>query len=310
MSSPYRLAFETSDVALPSQVSQPFSLGIFATAPGRGVSVRRGFFDGAGGYRLPYRLCMPQTPKAGVVLLHGAFDYAGAFDALSPRLAERGFAALAYDQRGFGETATRGRWGSGAKMARDVAAAVAFLRTRIADGPIFLIGESMGGAIAVRAAGSGLLPNVAGMVLVAPGALAGNLRRVIYSLIARVLRALGARAEVFVERVRGEDLAADAAIRLLADPLVLRRISPSIISGLMNAGVKAVDLAPNVCIPSLTMVGSREGVSSLSCVRQLHRRLGGSADWEEFNGGPHMLLHWEQRERSSGASDVRHRRTE
>jgi len=40
-------------------------------------------------------------------------------------------------------------------MARDVASAVAFMKYRVPGVPILLIGESMGGVIAVRAAGSG-----------------------------------------------------------------------------------------------------------------------------------------------------------
>src|SRR5262249_32877182 len=137
-----------ADAELNQQAAQPFSLGIFSLAPNSGeVSVRRGYFEGVRRYRLPYRLWLPRAPKAGVILLHGAFDYAGAFDWLCPELSARGLAALAYDQRGFGETATRGRWSSGKKMAHDIAAAVAFLRRRIGDKPIFLIGESMGGAL-------------------------------------------------------------------------------------------------------------------------------------------------------------------
>jgi alpha-beta hydrolase superfamily lysophospholipase len=291
---PYRFALQPSDIDLPKQVLQPFSLGIYAFEPlSSDVSVRRGFFEGRRRYRLPYRLWLPERPRAGVILLHGAFDYSGAFDALCPELAARGYAALAYDQRGFGETRTRGRWGGGKAMARDIAAAVTFLKQRVPDVPIFILGESMGGAIAVRAVAKGLAPGVAGMVLVAPGALASNLRRVAYALITRVLRRLGARAEFFAQRIRGDDLSAEAAIRLLADPLVLRRISPSIISGLVTAGSIAVDLAPRVRIPSLTLVGSREDVSRLRCVRKLHARLGGDAAWAEFNGGPHMLLHWQ-----------------
>ena len=291
----FRFARQPSDIELPQQVLEPFSLGIFAfERTSADVSVRRGYFEGGKRYPLPYRLWLPREPKAAVVLLHGAFDYAGAFDALCPAFAARGYAALAYDQRGFGETKTRGRWGGGKAMARDVASAIALLRQRAPGVPIFLVGESMGGAIAVRAAASGMAPDIAGMVLVAPGALASTLRRVIYSVAARILLSLGARAEFFAQRVRGDGLSAEAAIRLLADPLVLRRVSPTIISGLITAGIRAVDLAPRVRVPTLTLVGSCEDVSTLTCVRNLHTRLGGQADWEEFNGGPHMLLHWQE----------------
>lgn len=292
---PYRFALQPSDIELSEQVLQPFSLGIFAFEPrSSGVSVRRGFFEGRRHYRLPYRLWLPESPRAAVVLLHGAFDYGGAFDALSPVFAARGFATLAYDQRGFGETKTRGRWGGARTMARDIATAVALLKARAPGVPVFILGESMGGALAVRAAAQGMVPGVSGLVLVAPGALACTLRRTAYAVIARVLRALGSRAEFFAQRIRGDDLSSEATIRLLADPLVLRRVSPSIISGLVSAGATAVDLAPRVRIPSLTLIGSREDISTVACVRKLHTRLGGNADWAEFAGGPHLLLHWQE----------------
>lgn len=291
----FHFALQPSDVELPSEVSQPFSLGIFAFEPSsRGVSVRRGYFEGKRHYRLPYRLWLPEKPKAAVVLLHGAFDYAGAFDALCPQFAERGFATLAYDQRGFGETKTRGRWTGAKTMARDIASAVALLKARAPNVPVFILGESMGGALAVRAAAQGMVPSVSGLILVGPGALARTLRRTVYAVIARVLRALGSRAEFFAQRIRGDDLSSEATIRLLADPLVLRRVSPSIISGLVGAGATAVDLAPQVRVPTLTLIGSREDISTHACVRELHARLGGEAEWQEFAGGPHLLLHWQE----------------
>src|SRR5262245_16285139 len=107
----FRMAFPVAtDADLNPQAVQPFSLGIFAFAPpSQDVRVWRGYFEGVRHYRLPYRLWLPRAPKAGVILLHGAFDYAGAFDWLCPELSAHDYATLAYDQRGFGETATRGR---------------------------------------------------------------------------------------------------------------------------------------------------------------------------------------------------------
>ena len=57
-------------------------------------------------------------PRDGpaVLLLHGAFDYAAAFDEIGPKLAYKGFTALAIDQRGFGATESRGLWAGAARM--------------------------------------------------------------------------------------------------------------------------------------------------------------------------------------------------
>src|SRR5436305_428055 len=93
-----------------------------------GVRLRCGALAASDGAHIPYRLWLPREIRAGILLLHGACDYSGAFDDAAPRLARGGLAALAIDQRGFGATESRGRWAGHARMAEDVAAALVFLR--------------------------------------------------------------------------------------------------------------------------------------------------------------------------------------
>src|SRR4249920_2038724 len=70
-----------------------------------------GAFQASDGADVPYRLWNPPgEPRAVVLMLHGAFDYSGAYDEIGPRLASKGFLVFAYDQRGFGATASRGHW--------------------------------------------------------------------------------------------------------------------------------------------------------------------------------------------------------
>jgi alpha-beta hydrolase superfamily lysophospholipase len=98
---------------------------------------------------LAYSLWLPDAPAGGVVILHGAgsckenhHDYARAAIAA-------GFAALAFDQRGHGDSA--GPLGGGALD--DIAAMAALLRVRIGDpAPVALRGSSMGGYLAILAA--------------------------------------------------------------------------------------------------------------------------------------------------------------
>ena len=75
--------------------------------------------------------------KPLVLLLHGAFDYSGAFDELGPKLAAQGFTALAFDQRGFGATRSRRRWCGTKRMVHDVVDAIRFLRDRNGALPLF-----------------------------------------------------------------------------------------------------------------------------------------------------------------------------
>lgn len=247
------------------------------------------------GAQLPYRFWAAQDhAKGAVLLLHGACDYSGSFDEIGPRLARLGFTALAYDQRGFGATAKRGRWRGKKRMAKDVAEALSMLRERVGTAlPVFVIGESMGGAMAIQAAARENLV-ADGLILAAPGALASTFRRMIASWIARIVQFLAPESEIVFERLSGGDLTPAAALRLLFDPMVLRGVRPDMLFGLVKLANSSVELADRVHIPALTMVGSRDDILRKACIWTMHQRLGGKKEWALFDDGPHLLLHWQK----------------
>ena len=92
--------------------------------------LRCGSFSASDGAEIPYRLWPARNPAGAVLLLHGAFDYAAAFDEIGPKLARSGFTALAIDQRGFGATRSRGKWSGTARMTEDALEAGRFLLER------------------------------------------------------------------------------------------------------------------------------------------------------------------------------------
>lgn len=258
-----------------------------------------GAFQASDGADIPYRLWTPRetSPRAIVLLLHGAFDYAGAYDEIGPRLAEQGFVAFAYDQRGFGATASRGHWMGRHRMIRDVGEAIGFLRKRMEEPlPLFLVGESMGAAIAVHAAAR-RLDGVNGLVLAAPGAVDGGVRRAIMSFLLRAANTIAPNHELVLERLSGWELSPSAAIRLLSDPMIVRGASAELLFGLLRLSTTAVEKARKVTIPTLTMVGTKDDLLRTACIRQLHRGLKGRKTWAQFEDGPHLLLHWEHGDR-------------
>ena len=261
--------------------------------------VRSGAFAASDGEAVPYRLWQAKLPpRALVLLLHGASDYSGAFDEIGPAFAARGLTALAIDQRGFGATSTRGTWRGKNRMIRDAIEAIVYLRMRYgAVAPVFIVGESMGAALAVHAAARAPDLDLAGMVLAAPGAISGAWRRLFGSMLMRVLRFFAPRAGIVIERISAWEFTPGAAIRLLGDPMVLRRIRPSILFGLFKLARSAVDEAEHVRVPALTMIGSREDVVREACIARLHKNLAGEKDWASFKGGPHLLLHWKHNDR-------------
>ncbi len=259
--------------------------------------VLSGTFEASDRALVPYRLWRADRPRALVLLLHGAFDYSGAFDEIGPKLAERGLTALAIDQRGFGATASRGTWRGKARLVKDAIEAVLFLRMRFGTLPTFIIGESMGAAVAVHAAARAPDLDLAGLVLAAPGAVAGTLRRIFGAALARLLHRFAPDSEIVFERMSGWELTATSAIRLLSDPLVLRAARPATVIGLLELSAHAVDMARRVHVPTLTMVGSKEDVLRTTCIARLHRALKGEKTWEEFANGPHLLFHWQHGDR-------------
>lgn len=97
------------------------------------------------GLTLFYRAWRPGRPRASLVLSHGYAEHSGRYAALAGALAKRGFAVYAPDHRGHGhsqgERANVRRFGS---YARDLRSLV----TTIPKEPRFLLGHSMGGAVA------------------------------------------------------------------------------------------------------------------------------------------------------------------
>src|SRR5262249_29202463 len=107
------------------------------------------------GEKLPLRSWLPEGhPKAVIVALHGFNDYSQAFAEPAAFWASQGIATYAYDQRGFGATPHRGLWAGDPRMMQDVRQAVALIRARHPGVPVYLLGESMGGALALAVADS------------------------------------------------------------------------------------------------------------------------------------------------------------
>ena len=291
MSQAWRLGFEFSSQDEAHSISDArWSLGGLDPAS----KVRTGAFTASDGEAVPYRLWPASAPRAHVLLLHGACDYSGAFDEIGPLFAARGITALAIDQRGFGATATRGKWRGKNRMIRDAIEAVIFLRLRFgSDAPVFILGESMGAALAVHVAARAQGLDLAGLVLSAPGAISGTGRLLFGSLLTRVLRFFAPGSSIVLERISAWDFTPSAAIRLLSDPMVLRRIHPATLFGLFKLSRSAVEEAEHVRIPVLTMAGTKDDLLRLDCIRRLHDGLGGDKEWQSFEGGPHLLLHWQ-----------------
>ena len=124
------------------------------------------------GYKLPITRFWPNTlPNGIVVALHGFNDYSKAFDGMCQYFVLKNLGCIAYDQRGFGGTESFGLWPKKGRLQKDLYLIVKQIRQQYPQQPIFLIGESMGGAVIMTTMADtrfSLAKEIEGTVLYAP----------------------------------------------------------------------------------------------------------------------------------------------
>lgn len=121
------------------------------------------------GARLPIRRWLPDgKPAAVIVGVHGFNDYSKSFDLPGQYWAERGVATYAYDQRGFGQAPNRGVWPGTETLTTDLRDVVALVRKAHPGTPVYVAGESMGGAVVTAAMTSAAPPDADGAIVLAP----------------------------------------------------------------------------------------------------------------------------------------------
>ena len=92
-------------------------------------------------------------PKAVILGVHGFNDYSNAFAMPAEWWAKHGIATYAYDQRGFGAAPDHGYWPGTATLVSDLRTAARTIKARHPHVPLWLVGDSMGGAVVMVGAG-------------------------------------------------------------------------------------------------------------------------------------------------------------
>lgn len=235
------------------------------------------------GVTLPLRRFLPdQDTRAVILALHGFNDHAGNFllDSL-PAFRSGGLLIYAYDQRGFGQAPNRGYWAGAETLADDAAEAARLLRRRYPDRPIFILGESMGAAVAILAATSAQPPPVDGYILTTPALWSRDAMPLLMRgglwLAARTIPMLGIQGGV--SGVVASDNPA-ALQRLGRDPLAIRSTRVDAAVGLVDLMDSAVAALPRCCNhangtrqPTLMLVGAQDMIVPARATREALRNL-------------------------------------
>jgi alpha-beta hydrolase superfamily lysophospholipase len=244
---------------------------------------------------LPARSWLPTagTPCRGVILgLHGFADSRDAFELPGPIFAAAGYALYAPDQRGFGDTADRGHWAGTPRMVDDAAELVAQLRAAHPGLPVTVMGESMGGAVAMLlAARPGQTAD--NFVLLAPAVWGWGQLALPLAVTLRVTDFVAPAWAPDPSRV-AEDIYAsdniDAVRRLGRDPLTIRRPRIETTHDLVDLMSAAEDAAPAVHGRVLILSGRRDMLVPADATAFAWSRLPSSVRRAFYPHGYHLLL--------------------
>ena len=168
---------------------------------------------------------------------------------------------MAYDQRGFGAGPNPGLWAGTDRLVEDAAIATRLMRERFDSAPLYLLGESMGGAVSsVLLARHPDLP-IEGLVLVAP-AVWGRATQPWYQEAALWValqlfpgwsptgRDLGRQASDNIEMLRA----------LGRDPLFIKETRIDAVAGLVDLMDAALASAPALDQPLLLLYGAKDEI--------------------------------------------------
>jgi alpha-beta hydrolase superfamily lysophospholipase len=229
--------------------------------------------------------------RAVILALHG-FGDAGdlTFDGAARAWASRGITTYALDQRGFGANASRKQWPGIDALIADAVAVSRDVRARHPGLPIVVVGHSMGGGVALAAAAEGL--DADALVLAGPAIAGGD-------ALDPLLRAGGwTMATTLPERrwtgrgivrIRPTDNL-EALRRVTADPRHFGDPSSRELYGLVLLMDRAAAAAPEVRLPTLTLMGARDEILKPERVREVHDRIPGGVGFITYPDGWHWLL--------------------
>lgn len=257
------------------------------------VGLSHGYLEGVDGLRLHFQCWEARAPRAVLLVSPGLGEHSGRYAALAADLAPRGISTYALDHRGHG--LSEGRRGHVARFAEFVQDLERFRRevatTAPGDLPVFLLGHSLGGLIALRylqeigdtpLRGAILTSPLLGVAVEAPRWLVA-----ISGLLSRVLPALPFASRIDPGLLTRDPAGVEAYRR---DPLVHARVTPRLYTEMTAAIGDAFAARERVRVPLLFLVSGEDRIARPEKALELARGLPGDVTVRDLEGMYHECL--------------------
>ncbi len=257
-------------------------------------SIQSDAFVTRDGLHLPLRHWDADHPKAIVVALHGMSDYSEAFDMPGPWWSAHGITTYAYDQRGFGAAPGPGLWAGADAMRADLDDFVEIARAKYPGVPVYALGESMGGAVALSSLATTRQPHVDGVILIAPAVWSRGDMPFYYGGALWIAAHLTPSVHVSGNGLHIVACDNMAVLRKLSrDPLFQHSARADQVYGLVNLmdeARHAPEKFSGATPPILFLYGAHDQVIPATPTEATIKALGNRAEVHRDDNGYHMLL--------------------
>ena len=241
---------------------------------------------------LPSQSWLPKNkPRAVIIAVHGMNDYSHSFEGSGTFFRKHGIAVFAYDQRGFGHSANIGIWGGEENLTHDLGQYVGGLKKQYPHIPLYVLGESMGGAVAIAALSNPAFPKINGVILSAPAVWGAETIPAFY----RVTLWLAAHTVPY-KLLTGSELKIIASDNypmlraLAADQLVIKGTRVDAVYGMVRLMDRAYEKIPDLKTPTLLLYGANDQVIPAKPIELALTRFSIPITYAYYPHGYHMLL--------------------
>ena len=243
-------------------------------------------------------LWSPTSPRGVVIMIHGLGDYGSRFRRFAADLVAAGWAVLALDLPGHGDSPGRRGDAKYSDLLMHVAAARRQMSERFPGRVQVVFGHSMGGNLAINYSlrrdelHRGNPPDLGGVILCAPMLMPPRSlpRPQIFAawLTGRMVPWWTLSAAADVGKLTGDELAAQA---IREDPHRHSRLTLRLGTDLIAQGRFAMDRASDVDVPTMILFGDADDLIDQHACRHLAMRIGDHAECQCWAGQRHDLLH-------------------
>ncbi|MGI9543153.1 MAG: lysophospholipase [Cyclobacteriaceae bacterium] len=202
-------------------------------------------------------------PKAVVCLIHGLGEHAGRYQWVADFLNQNGLALYSYDQRGHGRSPGKRGHARYESLLEDIESLLMLARVNHLDAPIFLYGHSWGGNLVSNFILQKPTNELTAAVLTSPWLKLSHEPNGFQLKLAKLM------AKIFPSFTQSNgldiaDLSRDPEVgkAYKNDPLVHDLISAGLFIEVQKAGIRAIELAGHLKLPTLVVHGSDDQITS------------------------------------------------